>query len=89
MILKQRLAGLVLALFIAAGAAPSALAGPVDPPLRSSGAVDRTPQPVRGVTAVPTGAGFDWGDAGIGAGTMLLAAALGGALVLSTRRVHA
>jgi hypothetical protein len=89
MILKQRLAGLVLALFIAAGAAPSALAGPVDPPLPSSGAVDRPAEPVRRVAEVPAGVGFDWGDAGIGAGTMLLAAALGGALVLSTRRVHA
>jgi hypothetical protein len=78
---------LALALVLGAVAAPVAAAKPVDaPPGYTTPTVTGSSQP----TAVPPAGsdGFDWADAGIGAGagfavTMI---GLGGALVLSSRR---
>jgi hypothetical protein len=83
MIRNPRLGGPALALFIAA-AAPPALARPIDlgvQPAHSTGGEAH----VR-VVEVPADAGFDWAGAGIGAGAMLAATGLGGALVLTVRR---
>jgi hypothetical protein len=91
MIRKHRgLIALALALVAAAVAAPSASAMPADrflgsapaQPSRDAGAA---PAQVRVVEA-PDGSGFDWADAGIGAGAALAALGIGGAVVLTTRR---
>jgi hypothetical protein len=88
MILNRSLSGPALALVIAAVAAPPASARPIDAPLvDTTGAVGRAETQIR-VIEVPAGAGFDWAGAGIGAGAMLAATGLGGALVLSIRRRH-
>jgi hypothetical protein len=86
MILSRRLSGPAVALFIAAVAAPSASARPIDPPLDVQPAGPAETQ-VRVIQA-PADAGFDWAGAGIGAGAMLAATGLGGALMLSIRRRH-
>ncbi len=89
-----RLTGLALVLAVAAIAVPSASALPfeqVHPGAQLGGAqqrqVDRPPTQVRVVQTAPN-PGFDWGDAGIGAGTAfaLTMIGLGGALVVSNRR---
>jgi hypothetical protein len=88
-----RLTGLALVLAVAAIAAPSASALPfeqVHPGAQLSaqqGQGDRAPTQVRVVQTAPN-PGFDWGDAGIGAGTAfaLTMIGLGGALVISNRR---
>jgi hypothetical protein len=91
MILKhRRICGTVIALVVAAAAAaPSASArvgeeflGP-QPAHPGGGAPAATK--VR-VVEVPAGTGFDWGDAGIGAGAALATIGLGGGLLLSNRR---
>jgi hypothetical protein len=87
----RRLSGPALVLLIAAVAAPAS-ARPIDAPVqsqsaRTSGGVDRADTQVR-VVEVPGGGGFDWADAGCGAGVVLAATGLGGALVLSIRRRH-
>ncbi len=68
---KSLTTALVLA---AAAAAPAASARPADDP------INVRPQAVQVVQAPASGNGFDWGDAGIGAGGMVAAAllALGG-----------
>jgi hypothetical protein len=81
MILHRRLSGTALAVCVAAVAASPALARPIDAP------VDRAETQVR-VVEVPADEGFDLAGAGIGAGAMLMATGLGGALVLSIRRRH-
>ena len=67
-----------------AGAAPAALAMPIDGPI---GLEDRAPapEPVR-VVRVQVDEGLDWGDAGIGAAGMLalVLAGFGSAHVLTT-----
>jgi hypothetical protein len=90
---KQRFRrGLALATVIGAVAAPAASAYPVDPPLPggSDGSGDKG-TPDRSVVAPVTstsGEGFDWGDAGIGAGAAfaLTAIGLGGAIAVGSRR---
>jgi hypothetical protein len=84
--------GLALATVVGALAAPTASAGPIDPALPggSDGSGDRG-TPDRFVVAPETstsGEGFDWGDAGIGAGAAfaLTAIGLGGALARGSRR---
>jgi hypothetical protein len=77
-------AGLAVALTVGALAAPTALAQPADmhsPDVRNATAV-QVAQPS------PGGHGFDWGDAAIGAGTVLgvAFAGLGGALAVTRRR---
>jgi len=79
-------AGLAVALTVGALAAPTALAQPADmhsPDVRNTTAV-------QGQAAQPSlgGHGFDWGDAAIGAGTVLgvAFAGLGGALAVTRRR---
>jgi hypothetical protein len=89
---KQRLRrGLALATAIAATAAPPASArvgeeflGP-QPAQAGGGAPTATKARV---VEVPAGTGFDWGDAGIGAGAAfaLTAIGLGGALARGSRR---
>jgi hypothetical protein len=61
--------------------------GPVNPPSRTPDHSSAYPPHVRIVTQ---GAGFHWGDAGIGAGGMLalIVTGLGGALTLTRRRSH-
>ena len=68
---KSLTTALVLA---AAAAAPAASARPADDP------INVRPQAVQVVQAPASDNGFDWGDAGIGAGGMVAAAllALGG-----------
>jgi hypothetical protein len=88
----RRLTGLILALVVAAVAAPSASALPAErflgpEPAQTSRDVGAAPTHVRVVEAAD-GAGFDWGDAGIGAGVALATIGLGGAVVLGTRRRH-
>ena len=86
MILKRRLSGPALAVFVAAVAASPALARPIDVPLHTQSA-HTTETRVR-VVEVPAGEGFDLAGAGIGAAAMLTVTGLGGALVLSIRRRH-
>ena len=93
-----RISGLALVLVIAAIAVPSASARPAEQFLNSqpttsqqsagpSGAVSSAPTQVRVAAASPA-AGFDWGDAGIGAGAAfaLTMIGLGGAVLVSNRR---
>jgi hypothetical protein len=89
-----RVTGLVLVLVVGAIAAPSASALPIEqfrPDDRPGGAqarqVDRPPTQVR-LVRTAANPGFDWGDAGIGAGGAfaLTMIGLGGALVVSNRR---
>jgi hypothetical protein len=89
MILDRRLGSVALPLIIVAAAASPASARPIDQPLalqpaHSTGGVDTQ---VR-VVEVPADASFDWAGAGIGAGAMLAATGLGGALMLTVRRRH-
>jgi hypothetical protein len=72
---KARLAPLALLLVAAAIAAPTASALTDAPPFTyAAGATDAGQ--VR-VVEVPSDAGFDWGDAGIGAGAALAVALVG------------
>ena len=84
---RQRLCSLVLAVSIAAAAAPSAVARPVEQLLGSDAAKDASSPPVQVVRATPESS-FDWGDAEIGAGAALAAglAGAGGALAVRRRR---
>ncbi|HEY1274716.1 MAG TPA: hypothetical protein VGF25_07390 [Thermoleophilaceae bacterium] len=75
-----RLGPLALALSIAAAAAPSASARPVEQFLGPQ------PAPEARVVQESPSSGFDWGDAGIGAAAALGMIGAGGALVLTTRR---
>ena len=68
-------------LVVAAATAPAASASPVSDP------VNVRPQPVQVVQAPVAHNGFDWGDAGIGAGGMLAAALLSLGGVAGIRRV--
>jgi hypothetical protein len=89
---KQRLRrGLALATVVSAVAAPSASArvgeeflGPQ--PAHAGGGAPGAAK-VR-VVEVPAGTGFDWGDAGIGAGAAFAVTAigLGGAIAVGSRR---
>jgi hypothetical protein len=87
MILNRRRSGPAVALLIAAVAAPSASARPIDTPVGTQ-SPDTTGGPQVRVVEVPTDAGFDWTGAGLGAGAMLAATGLGGALMLTIRRRH-
>ena len=93
-----RISGLSLVLVIAAIAVPSASARPADQFLNSqptasqqsahpSGGASKAPTQVH-VVAATSNPGFDWGDAGIGAGAAfaLTMIGLGGAVLLSNRR---
>jgi hypothetical protein len=93
MIRKHRLlTGLILALVAVAVAAPSASALPAERfvgPGHAQASRDAGSAPARvRVVEVPASSGFDWADAGIGAGVALATIGLGGALVLGTRRRH-
>ena len=83
---RQRLCTLVLTVSIAATAAPSAWARPVEQFLGPE-SVDGVPPPVRVVRASPESS-FDWGDAEIGAGAALAVGLVGagGALAVRKRR---
>jgi hypothetical protein len=88
----RRLTTLALALLVVAVAAPSASATPAErflgpAPAQVSRDAGAAPAQVR-VVEGSDGSGFDWGDAGIGAGVAFAAIALGGAVVLGTRRRH-
>jgi hypothetical protein len=89
---RQFLCGLVVAASIAATAAPSAFAMPADPftPEGSSSGADATAQPVHVVQVTPD-SGFDWRDAEIGAGTLLVVGLIGagGAFAVKNRRRRA
>lgn len=86
---RQLLCGSVLAVSIAAGAAPSASAMPADrfAPAGSASAADEPAPPVR-VVHVSSDSGFDWRDAEIGAGAVLALGLLGagGTLAVRNRR---
>jgi hypothetical protein len=83
---RQRLSGLVLAASIAAAAAPSAWARPIDqfPPAPARGGGE-APPPVR-VVHVSSDSGFDWGDAEIGAGAVVAAGLVGLGSLIAVRR---
>jgi uncharacterized protein YwlG (UPF0340 family) len=96
---KHNIAVLALALVFAAFAATSASARPIDEvgpatlPTQQSGqhgnayrAAASTPTPVN-IESVSADSGFDWGDAGIGAGAAFAVTmiGLGGALLLTNR----
>jgi hypothetical protein len=88
---KQRLRrGLALATVIGAVAAPGASAYPVDPALPGASHGRGNTGGAVGTTApeTSTSEGFDWGDAGIGAGAAfaLTAIGLGGTLAVGSRR---
>jgi hypothetical protein len=89
MTLKHRCAvrGLALAAVISALAAPSASALPVEQfmPDARGDSTDRA-VPVR-VVEVGADRGFDWGDAGIGAGVAIGLLLLGGAAVSASRHL--
>ena len=93
MIRKQRrLTALALALVIAAVAAPSASAIPAErflgpAPAQVTDDGGAAPAQVRVVEGSDS-SGFDWGDAGIGAGVAFAAIVVGGAVVLGARRRH-
>jgi hypothetical protein len=83
--------GLAVATVVSALAAPAASAAPVEQfiPSTANGEPSGQPAPVR---VVQDGAdnGFDWGDAGIGAGGLLALAAIAtGALVATRHRPDA
>jgi hypothetical protein len=71
---------------------PAASPSPAPTPFGTEQAATGGPADVRVVRVpAPTASGFDWGDAGIGAGAALAVTmiGLGGALALSTRRHRA
>ena len=80
---------LALAVAIAATAAPSAWARPIDafPRTEPAGSSSGTP-PVR-VLHVSPDSGLDWGDAGAGAAFAATMIGLGGAFAVRNRRRHA
>jgi hypothetical protein len=86
---NQRLRlGLALATVISAIAVPTASAAPIGEPLGGTDAQDYTAVPVSWPAPSPEAAsvpgdGFDWGDAGIGAGGMLALTAIAGGVVLA------
>jgi hypothetical protein len=73
------------ALAVAAIAAPSAAAQPIEPSLPSGDDHGPMPQVVTRTVTVESG-GFDWGDAGIGAAGMLSVLAVGAGAVVVVRR---
>jgi hypothetical protein len=92
---SRRLCALALGVAIAVAAAPSASARPIDQfprsqPADSSSRVAASTAPVRIVHVSPK-PGFDWGDAGIGAGAALAVALIGvgGAVAVTNRRRRA
>ena len=86
MIIKhRRVCGLLLALFIAAIAAPSASARPHEQ-LYAGAQADQRGNPAPKTVVQPAPYPFDWGDAAIGAGAALATIGVGGALVLGNRR---
>jgi hypothetical protein len=96
MIRKHRVTFLAPVLVIAAIAAPAASARPIDQvsPQTNPASVTRVVKLSPSQAQVPSATsdqGFDWGDAGIGAGAAfaLTAIGIGGALlILSNRRHH-
>jgi hypothetical protein len=78
--------GAALGLAVIAAAAPSASARPVDDPTTAP-ATQSAPAPTVIHVAAPS-TGFDWGDAGIGAGATLafVTVAAGGAIAIGHRR---
>jgi len=88
----RRLTALVLVFVIAAVVAPLASASPGEQflgpaPAHASQDAGGGSAQVR-VVEGSAGSGFDWGDAGIGAGVALAAIGVGGAVVLTARRRH-
>jgi hypothetical protein len=79
---------------VAALAAPAAAARPADPAVPGSNPSTPSqlqagdPRPVSVETASTAGDGFDWGDAGIGALTVLGAGALGAGAALGAGRLR-
>jgi hypothetical protein len=88
----RRLIALAFALVVVAVAAPSASATPAErflgpAPAEVTHDAAAAPAQVRVVEGSDS-SGFDWGDAGIGAGVAFAAIVVGGAVVLSARRRH-
>jgi hypothetical protein len=84
---KHRISsGVALGLALVAAAAPSASARLLDEPTAAP-ATPSSAAPTVIHVAAPSG-GFDWGDAGIGAGgtLTLITAAAGGAIAIGNRR---
>ena len=95
--IRQRLIGVLLAVSIAAAVVPSASAAPVEQFLPNAG--DQPRQAAQAglvapsskapaATTISSDDGFDWGDAGVGAGVAIALGMVGagGALVLRGRR---
>jgi hypothetical protein len=78
--------GLAIATVVSALAAPGASAAPVEQliPSTVNGEPSGQPAPVR-VVQVGADPGFDWGDAGIGAGGLLALAAIASGAVVAIR----
>ena len=78
--------GLAVATVVSALAAPAASAAPVEQfiPSTTDGEPSGQPAPVR-VVQVGADKGFDWGDAGIGAGGLLALAAIASGAVVAIR----
>jgi hypothetical protein len=78
--------GLAVATVVSALAAPAASAAPVEQfiPSTTNGDQSGQPAPVRVVQAGADN-GFDWGDAGIGAGGLLALAAIASGAVVAIR----
>jgi len=84
---KSRLRhGLAVATVVSAFAAPAASAAPVEQfmPGTTNGEQSGQPAPLRVVQAGADN-GFDWGDAGIGAGSLLALAAIASGAVVAIR----
>ena len=78
--------GLAVATVVSALAAPAASAAPVEQfiPSTTDGEPSGQPAPVR-LVQVGADNGFDWGDAGIGAGGLLALAAIASGAVVAIR----
>lgn len=78
--------GLAVATVVSALAVPAASAAPVEQfiPSTTNGESSGQPTPVR-VVQVGADNGFDWGDAGIGAGGLLALAAIASGAVVAIR----
>jgi hypothetical protein len=81
---SRTLRGLAVAATVSALAAPTASALPAEVIQAGPDPQDQPSTPVRVVT-VETDAGFDWGDAGIGAGSSLALVLIGVGSVLAVR----
>ena len=78
--------GLAVATVVSALAAPAASAAPIEQmvPSTANGEPSGQPAPVR-VVQVGADNGFDWGDAGIGAGGLLALSAIASGAMIAIR----